>query len=294
MNTFLPRRSARRFAAVAATTAAIAGTLFLSTSADANTGADSGAEASSTASAAAPAKAAAITLPPAHADFDYQIGGAYTPPTGVGVVTRDHGASPAPGLYNICYVNAFQAQPKAEGDWPADLLLRRSDDSIVYDGKWKEALLDLRTPEKRAAVADKVDALIDECANKGFQAVEPDNYDSFTRSEDLLTDANAQDYIALLSAHAHRRGLAIAQKNTAELAENRTALGLDFAVAEECGQWNECNDYTKYFGNNVIVIEYTAKGLSNACSKWGDKLSVIRRDVDVTPVGNSKYVRKTC
>ncbi|WP_137022962.1 endo alpha-1,4 polygalactosaminidase, partial [Streptomyces albus] len=51
-----------------------------------------------------------VTLPPAHADFDYQIGGAYTPPKGVKAVSRDHTAKPADGLYNICYVNAFQAQ----------------------------------------------------------------------------------------------------------------------------------------------------------------------------------------
>ncbi|WP_020551349.1 endo alpha-1,4 polygalactosaminidase [Embleya scabrispora] len=294
MNTFLPRRSARRLAAVTATTAAIAGTLFLTASADASSDPDSNTEASSRAGANASTNAAAITLPPTHANFDYQIGGAYTPPAGVKVVTRDHGATPAPGLYNICYVNAFQAQPKAEGDWPADLLLRRGDGSIVYDGQWKEALLDLRTADKRTAVARKVDALIDECASKGFQAVEPDNYDSYTRSEGLLTGTNAQDYIALLAAHAHQRGLAIAQKNTAELAANRKALGLDFAVAEECGQWKECGDYTEHFGNDVIVIEYTAKGLSNACSKWGDKLSIVRRDLGVSPVGDGKYVRKTC
>ncbi|MFJ8744786.1 endo alpha-1,4 polygalactosaminidase [Embleya sp. NPDC127516] len=288
MNTFLSRGSARRVAAMTATSAALAGTLFLSTSANASTeaGADTGSSTN--------AKAGAVTVPPTHANFDYQIGGAYTPPAGVKVVTRDHGAAPAPGLYNICYVNAFQAQPNAEGDWRADLLLRRADGSIVYDGVWKEALLDLRTAAKRTDIAAKINAQIDECANKGFQAVEPDNYDSYTRSEDLLTDRNAKDYIALLSAHAHRRGLAIAQKNTSELAADRTALGLDFAVAEECGEWNECDDYTKYFGNNVIVIEYTAKGLSNACSKWGNKLSVVRRDVGVSPIGDSKYVRKTC
>ncbi|GAB3898943.1 hypothetical protein GCM10029964_084170 [Kibdelosporangium lantanae] len=59
--------------------------------------------------------AAAVAAPPAHATFDYQIGGAYGPPSGVRVVTRDHTAAPAAGLYNICYVNAFQAQPGAEG-----------------------------------------------------------------------------------------------------------------------------------------------------------------------------------
>jgi hypothetical protein len=240
------------------------------------------------------AEAAAYTLPPTHAGFDYQIGGAYTPPSGVTVVTRDKDAAPAAGLYNICYVNAFQAQPGAESDWDSDLLLRDSSGKVVYDTGWGEALLDLRTDAKRQRVAAKVNGWIDSCKSKGYQAIEPDNYDSFDRSKKLLTTANAQAYIKLLSAHAHAQGLAIAQKNTVELAGSRTANGLDFAVAEECGAYDECGDYTAAFGNNVIVIEYTASGLSKACSGYGTKLSIVRRDVDVSPKGSSGYVRKTC
>jgi hypothetical protein len=240
------------------------------------------------------ASAAAFTLPPTHAGFDYQIGGAYTPPTGVTVVSRDRSAAPAAGLYNICYVNAFQVQPGEEKDWDSDLLLRDANGKVVIDEDWGEALLDLRTDAKRQRVAAKVNSWITGCKTKGYQAIEPDNYDSYTRSKKLITASNAQAYIRLLSSHAHSQGLAIAQKNTVELADSRTANGLDFAVAEECGQYKECGDYTAAFGNNVIVIEYTATGLSRACSGWGTKLSIVRRDVDVTPKGGSGYVRKTC
>nr|BFE52173.1 hypothetical protein GCM10017745_56000 [Saccharothrix mutabilis subsp. capreolus] len=142
-----------------------------------------------TACAVPPATAGpAVVLPPAHAGFDYQIGGPYPPAADVRVVTRDHEVAPAPGLYNICYVNAFQVQPGAEAEWDADLLLRDADGEVVYDGDWGEALLDLRTADKRARVADKVGGWIDGCAAKGYQAVEPDNYDSYTRApEGLLT-----------------------------------------------------------------------------------------------------------
>jgi hypothetical protein len=237
--------------------------------------------------------AAAVTLPPAGSKFDYQIGGGYAPPEGVEVVTRDHGDEPAPDLYNICYVNAFQAQPGTEEEW-GDLLLRDAAGNIVYDGDWGEALLDIRTADKRTRIADKVNGWTNECADKGFQAVEPDNYDSYDRSENLLTTAQAQTYIKLLSAHAHGRGLAIAQKNTVELAGNRVANGLDFAVAEECGEWEECGDYVDAFGTAVIVIEYTEQGLSTACAGWGDELSIVMRDVDVTTPGSGEYVYQTC
>lgn len=243
---------------------------------------------------AAGAKAAAVTLPPAHAGFDYQIGGPYTPPAGVSVVSRDHTATPAAGLYNICYINAFQVQPGAEGEWASDLLLRKANGSVVYDEDWGEALLDLRTADKRQRIANKVDTWINECASKGYQAIEPDNYDSYSRSGGLLTSSQAESYITLLSSYAHTKGLAAGQKNTSELAGDHQRTGLDFGIAEECGAYNECGDYTAAFGNHVVVIEYTAKGLKKACSGWGSQLSIVRRDVDVTPKGESGYVRQTC
>src|SRR5947207_11288634 len=66
------------------------------------------------------AATAAVTVPPANAAFDYQIGEPYRPPAGVRVVSRDHDASPAAGLYNICYVNGFQTQTEAAQWWQAN------------------------------------------------------------------------------------------------------------------------------------------------------------------------------
>ncbi len=235
-----------------------------------------------------------VTLPPVHVGFDYQIGSPYTPPAGVRVVSRDHSASPAAGLYNICYVNAFQAQSGEENTWDSDLLLRDSKGNVVKDPDWNEALLDISTSAKRQRIAAKVDGWIDGCANKGFQAVEPDNYDSYSRSKGLLNTSEAQSYIQLLSAHSHADGLAIAQKNTAELAGSGPANGLDFAIAEECGTYSECDAYASAFDNRVFVIEYTDDGLAAACAGWGSTLSIVERDLDVSAPGDSGYVRKTC
>ncbi|MGW7607335.1 endo alpha-1,4 polygalactosaminidase [Streptomyces sp. NPDC054766] len=235
----------------------------------------------------------AVKLPPLHAGFDYQIGGAYPPAAGVRVVSRDRSSSPAPGLYNICYVNAFQAQPEERGQWPADLLLRDAHGKVVVDQDWNEALLDIRTPAKRKRVAARVDRWIDDCATKGFDAIEPDNYDSYTRSRKLLTPADATAFITLLSRHAHARHLAIGQKNTVELARLRSRTGLDFAVAEECGEYDECGEYAKAFHDRVVVIEYTDSGLRKARSAFGNRLSIVRRDVMVSTPGSADYVRKT-
>ncbi|MGW1050901.1 endo alpha-1,4 polygalactosaminidase [Streptomyces sp. NPDC001118] len=239
-----------------------------------------------------PSRPAAVRLPPRGAGFDYQIGGAYPPPKGVRIVSRDRSDSPAPGLYNICYVNAFQAQPEERSAWPADLLLRDAHGKAVIDEDWNEALLDIGTPAKRERVAQRVNQWIDGCARKGFDAVEPDNYDSYTRSHRLLTAADATAFMTLLSRHAHARHLAIAQKNTAALAGVRERAGLDFAVTEECGQYDECGVYAKAFDDRVVDIEYTDTGLRSALAHWGGRLSIVRRDRDVSTPGSEGYVRK--
>ncbi|MFE9643009.1 endo alpha-1,4 polygalactosaminidase [Streptomyces sp. NPDC006365] len=241
---------------------------------------------------AAPPKPRNVQLPPRNAGFDYQIGGAYPPPARVRVVARDRSADPAPGLYNICYVNAFQAQPDARGDWPADLLLRDKAGKVVMDGDWDEALLDISTPAKRERIAARINQWVDDCAAKGYDAVEPDNYDSYTRSRGLLTADDAMSFVKLLSAHAHARGLAVAQKNAVELAGFRSRTGLDFAVAEECGAYDECGAYAEAFDDRVVVIEYTDSGLEKARSGFGDRLSIVRRDVQVSTPGDAGYVRE--
>lgn len=252
--------------------------------------AKNGAESRSTPS---PATSAEVRLPPLHAGFDYQIGGAYRPPAGVRIVSRDRTAAPAPGLYNICYVNAFQAQPGDEKAWPADLLLRDANGETVVDDDWDEALLDIGTAAKRKRIAARVNEWIDGCADKGFDAVEPDNYDSYTRSDDLLTADDATAFISLLSRHAHARGLAIGQKNTVELAGLRKKTGLDFAVAEECGEYDECGQYAQAYHDRVVVIEYTDSGLRKARAAFGDRLSIVRRDVGVSTPGSAEYVRRS-
>ncbi|MEU9139718.1 endo alpha-1,4 polygalactosaminidase [Streptomyces sp. NPDC048404] len=237
--------------------------------------------------------ATSVELPPLHTGFDYQIGGAYPPAADVRIVSRDRSSSPARGLYNICYVNAFQAQPAERGQWPADLLLRDANGKVVVDQDWNEALLDIRTPDKRRRVAERVEKWIDDCADKGFDAVEPDNYDSYTRSRELLSADDATAFITLLSRHAHTRHLAIGQKNTVELAGVRSRTGLDFAVAEECGEYDECGEYAKAFHDRVVVVEYTDSGLRKARSAFGDRLSIVRRDVKVSTPGSADYVRET-
>lgn len=240
-----------------------------------------------------------VTLPPTAGVADYQLGGAYQPAANVQIVTRDRSEPPAPGRYSICYVNSFQTQPGTLRWWRAkhpSLLLRDAHGRLVRDPGWPdEVLLDIRTPARRAAVARINGAWFDQCARRGYAAVEPDNLDSWTRSRGRLTRGQAVSLARLLVAEAHSTGTAIAQKNTPQL--SRLGIGFDFAVAEECEVYRECGAYTRVYGTRLIEIEYTDNGrraFARACAARGTTASVLLRDRDVTPRRSRHYEFRTC
>jgi hypothetical protein len=247
-----------------------------------------------------PTPAADVRLPPVGGRVDYQLGGAYPPPDGVEIVTRDRGDAPAPGVYGICYVNAFQAQPGEEDVWSganADLLLRDASGREVIDEDWGEPLLDTSSPAKRARLIAIVGEWIDGCAASGYSAVEPDNLDSWTRSHHLLSEGDNLAFAAALAARAHAVGLAIAQKNAGEISAKAKAAGMDFAVAEECEHYRECGLYTTVYGRHVIEIEYSDEPESDftrACTARGGDISIERRDRDVVPAGHQGYLAQWC
>lgn len=247
-------------------------------------------------SAPSPAAPTAVRPPTANAVFDYQLGGAYPPPDNVRAVSRDRTARPAPGRYNVCYVNAFQAQPD-DGSWEDDhpgLLLRDEHGDPVIDEDWDEPLLDISTSAKRAALMEIVGPWIDGCAKAGYDAVEPDNLDSYERSDGRLTAGHAAAFARLLARRAHQRHLAIAQKNTTDLLPQRGRIGFDFAVVEECTRYKECTDFAEAYANRVFVIEYRKQDFTAACRAWGKRLSLTLRDREVRPAGAKGSLRRYC
>ena len=234
---------------------------------------------------------------PAGAVADYQLGGGYPPPPGVTVVVRDSTDVPEPGLFNICYVNGFQTQPGA--DWPGALLLAGPDGPLA-DPAWPdEFVLDISTPEARAANLDLVRPALSACADKGFDAVEFDNLDSYSRSGGRLGIEDALAFAALLVAEAARLGLPAGQKNAAELGRRgRDDAGFAFAVTEECHRWDECAAFTGVYGRDqVLGIEYADDlrgSFGEACSDPDRPGSLILRDRLLSRAGQPDYVFETC
>jgi Glycoside-hydrolase family GH114 len=240
--------------------------------------------------------ASSVALPPANAQLDYQLGGAYTPPAGVAVLSRDRSATPEPGLYNICYVNGYQAQEEEAAFWldeHPDLVLRDENGDPVIDEDWNEMLLDISTEKKRAALAQIVGGWVTQCKADGFDAAEIDNLDSYARSQGLLEEDNAVAFMQLLSGVAHENGLAIAQKNSTELVPRRDEMGTDFAVAEECNRYAECEEYQAGYGDLVFVIEYRQQDFDTGCAEHAD-LSIVLRDLNLVDPSAGAYVYDDC
>ena len=236
--------------------------------------------------------------PPAGTAFDYQLGGPYDPPTGVGVVARDRTAPPAEGAYSICYINGFQTQPGERDVWPDAVLLANADGPVI-DPEWPdEILLDTSDSAGRDTIASIVAPWIRDCADRGYDAVEFDNLDSFTRSSGALSLTDNLALAAVLVDAAHDAGLAAGQKNAAEYAEElHREAGFDFAVAEECAAFRECAAFGDVYAQAVLDIEYTdalPRPFAEMCADPASPAAMILRDRELRTPASAAYVYDTC
>ncbi|QCR20753.1 endo alpha-1,4 polygalactosaminidase [Agrococcus sp. SGAir0287] len=233
--------------------------------------------------------------------IDYQLGGAYEPDPGTTIVARDASDPPADGAFSICYLNGFQTQPGDAAWWldeHPDLLLRDDAGEPMIDPGWPDEMaLDTSTADRRAAIAAIVQPWIAGCADAGYDAVELDNLDSWTRFEGLTMEGNlalAADLVAAI----HDAGLWAAQKNALEAGEAGPDAGFDMVVTEECGQFDECADYAALYADRHIDVEYvesTSEASFLAMCDAGDvpRLSVLR-DLALSVAGEADHVRVPC
>ncbi len=151
----------------------------------------------------------------------------------------------------ICYLSAgsFERWRPDAGLFP---------DSIkgnTLDGWPDERWLDIRRLD---VLGPLMEARLDLCKAKGFDAVEPDNIDAYVnRSGFPLTYSDQLRYNLFLAEAAHRRGLSIGLKNN--LDQVRDLLPhYDWAMNEECFQYRECHKLQPFVeaGKAVFHVEY--------------------------------------
>jgi hypothetical protein len=160
----------------------------------------------------------------------------------------------AQGDRAICYVSVGSYEPFRvdAGRFPEKLLGK------PVAGFEEERWLDIRRISKLRPI---MEARFDACARKGFDAVDPDNVDGFRNRTGFPLRARHQlAYNAWFANAAHERGLAVGLKN--DLGQVRKlAPYFDFAVNEQCFQYDECGVLSRFVsaGKPVYGIEYEVR-----------------------------------
>ena len=173
------------------------------------------------------------------------------------ISTQTINALKAQGKRVVCYLSAgsWENWRPDKNDFPAEVLGRK------YDGWAGERWLDTRNI---AVLGPLMRARLDRCKQKGFDAVDPDNVDSYQAKTGFpITRSDSIRYLRFLAKEAHLRGLAIGLKNATEI--SRFVLDkMDFAVTEDCFDQGWCRNSKNFINANkpVFAIEYTDNGIS--------------------------------
>ena len=163
------------------------------------------------------------------------------------------------GVGAVCYIDV--------GGWED----YRSDaanfpDSVkgnTIDGWPSEKWLDVR---QLALLKPLMQARVQMCAGKGFDAVEPDLLDGFENSTGFpITPAQQIAYNTMIAGLAHAAGLTVAQKGNVDQAAELQPV-FDWTLNEQCGQYKECGPLSAYtaVGKAVWIVEYS--GFPKVCA----------------------------
>jgi len=157
------------------------------------------------------------------------------------------------GRYVVCYFSAGSHE-----DWRDDAGVFPSDVIGEPLGDWEgEHWLDVRSDETRAVLASRLDLAVD----KGCDGVEPDNVTAVNNDTGFdITPEDQLDFNRFLADAAHERGLTIALKNDLEQI-SQLVDWFDFAVNEQCHQYDECDVYEPFLavGKPVLNAEYASE-----------------------------------
>lgn len=150
----------------------------------------------------------------------------------------------------ICYFSAgtFENWRTDAGLFPADAIGTALGDFPA------ERWLDIRSEPVRQIMRSRLEL----AKQKGCDAVEPDNVDGYTQNSGFtLTSADQLDFNRWLALSAHELGLAIGLKNDTDQVV-QLVDDFDFAVTEQCFEYDECERYTTFIaaGKPVFNTEY--------------------------------------
>jgi len=152
------------------------------------------------------------------------------------------------GRHAICYVDVGSWEnyrPDAK-TYPARILGKS------YPGYPDERFIDIRQLNVLGPILAK---RFDLCRAKGFDAVEPDNIDTYQADTGFpITYRDQLVFNHWLVAQTHLRGLSIGQKNDGD--QVRDLVGsFDWALLEECFNQQFCTRFSPYVASGKAVFD---------------------------------------
>ena len=157
----------------------------------------------------------------------------------------------AGGRKAICYlsVGTFEPFRPDAASFPESVKGKKLKD--FPDEKW----LDIRRWDILGPI---IEARLDLCKTKGFDAAEPDNVDGYSNDSGFpLTAADQITFNRRVADAAHARGLSVGLKNDLDQAKDLQPF-FDWALNEQCFQYKECGNLTWFTaaGKAVFQVEY--------------------------------------
>jgi hypothetical protein len=152
------------------------------------------------------------------------------------------------GRRAICYldVGSWESYRPDAGAFPRSAIGRR------YEGFPDERWLDVSRFRLFAKPLRKRIAM---CARKGFDAVEPDNLAGWENHTGFqISAADQLRFNRWIAAQVHRRGMAVALKNDGPQV-GALLPSFDFAIVEQCFQYDECGLYRPFVEHGKAVFE---------------------------------------
>jgi hypothetical protein len=184
----------------------------------------------------------------------------------------------AEGKHVICYLSVGTAE-----NWRADY--SSFPESVLGnpDEGWPgERWIDIR---QIGVVGPIMEKRFQMCHEKGFDAVEPDNINGWENKSGFpLTRADQLRFNRWIARQVHKRGMAVALKNDSR--QVRQLVGsFDFAVVEECFQYEECDLFEPFVeaGKAVFEAEYELPTAKFCAQAEALGFAAIRKDVELFP-----------
>lgn len=196
----------------------------------------------------------------------------------------------AEGRRVICYFSGGSYE-----EWRSDASeFLEADLGNPLDGWPDERWLDIRSNNVRSIMQIRLDLAVE----KGCDGVEPDNMDGYTNNPGFSFSATDQlDYNRFIANEAHARNLSIALKNDLDQVTDLIAY-FDFAVNEQCFEYNECDALTPFITANKAVLnaEYRQKYVDNADSRNALCTDSINREFStlILPLDLNDAFRLSC